>query len=54
MTFGLVGALGWKVRPIITTCMIPPLKTKCLMQDLIINVSFISMVDSKKEIGVWP
>jgi hypothetical protein len=31
MTFGLVGALGGKVGPIITTSMIPPLKTKCLM-----------------------
>ncbi len=45
MTFGLVGALKQKVRPIVTTSMIPPLKTKCLMQELIINASFIGMVD---------
>jgi hypothetical protein len=54
MTFRLVGALGWKVRPIVTTSMILPLKTKCLMRKLIINVSFTSMVDSKKETRLWP
>jgi hypothetical protein len=31
MTFGLVGALGRKVKPTITTSMIAPLKIKCLM-----------------------
>jgi hypothetical protein len=31
MTFGLVGALGGKVRPSIITFMILPLKAKCFM-----------------------
>jgi hypothetical protein len=49
MTSRLVGVLGGKVRPTITTSMIVPLKTKCLMPELIINVSFIGMVDIKKK-----
>ncbi len=53
MTSRLVGVLGRKVRPIITTSMIVPLKTKCLMQELILNVSFIRMIEIKKETGVW-
>jgi hypothetical protein len=54
MTSRLVGALGGKIRFIITTSMIPPLKTKCLMQELIINDTLTSMVDTKKETRVWP
>jgi hypothetical protein len=55
MTFGLVGALGWKVRPTVTTSMILPLNTKCLMRKSMINVSFTSMVDSKKKkTRLWP
>jgi hypothetical protein len=56
MTSTLVGVLGRKVKPIITTSMIMPLKTKCLMQELLINVSFIGMVDiiKKWECGYNP
>ncbi len=49
MTSRLVVVLGGKIRPAITTSMIVFLKTKCLMPELKINVSFIGMVDIKKK-----
>jgi hypothetical protein len=56
MTSRLVGALGGKVRFIITTSMIPPLKTNCLMRELIINVSSHARLIQKKkqECGHYP
>jgi hypothetical protein len=54
MSYGLVGALGEKVKHIVIASMILPLKTKCQMWELIINVSFICMVDNKKKLGMWP
>jgi hypothetical protein len=54
MSYGLVGALGEKVRHIVIASMIIPLRTRCQMWELIISVSFICMVDSKKKMGMWP
>jgi hypothetical protein len=54
MSYGLVGAMEEKVKHIIIVSMILPLRTKCQMQELIINVSFICMVDNKKKIGMRP
>jgi hypothetical protein len=49
MLNGLANALGEKVRLILTTSMIPLLRTECQMLELIINASFTSMVNKKKK-----
>jgi hypothetical protein len=54
MSYGLVGALGEKVKHIVIASIILPLRTKCQMRELIINVSFICMVDDKRKMGMWP
>jgi len=54
MSYGLVGALGEKVKHIVIASTILPLRTKCQMWELIINVPFICMVDNKKKMGMWP
>jgi hypothetical protein len=49
MLIGLANALGEKVKLILTTSMIPPLRTKCQILELIINGFFTSMVNKKKK-----
>jgi hypothetical protein len=48
VTSRLVGALRGKIKPTLTTSMVSPLETKCLIWELINNVSFIGMIDMKK------
>jgi hypothetical protein len=48
VTSRLVGALGGKIKPTLTTSMVSPLETKCLIWELINYASFIGMVNMKK------